>query len=118
MKLSLFGQKPAAEDEPFRSINVDEAKTMLAGGEVEIIDVREPWEYNAGHVPGARLAPLNTLLRQPKQFLTRDNLIFICASGQRSMVASEMAASLGYKQVYNVSGGTDAWRRKGYPIEK
>lgn len=91
---------------------------MLAEGQIELIDVREPWEYNAGHVPGARLAPLNTLLRQAKQYLTRDNLMFICASGSRSMVASEMAASLGYKQVYNVSGGTEAWLRKGYPIEK
>ena len=118
MKLPLFGQKPAAEDEPYRSINVDDVKTMLAEGQAEIIDVREPWEYNAGHVPGARLAPLNTLLRQPKQFLTRDNLIFICASGQRSMVASELAASLGYNQVYNVLGGTEAWLRKGYPVEK
>ncbi len=118
MKLPLFGQKPDGEQDPFRSVNVDEARTMLASGQVEAIDVREPWEYNAGHVPGARSVPLNTLLRQPRQFLTRDNLMFICASGQRSAVASEMAVSLGFTQVYNVSDGTEGWLRKGYPVEK
>ena len=119
MKLPHFGQKAAAdESEPFRTISVDEAKTMLSDGQVETIDVREPWEYNTGHVPGARSIPLNTLLRQPRQFLTRDNLVFICASGHRSSVASEMAASLGFTKVYNVSGGTDGWIRKGYPVEK
>lgn len=119
MKLPSFRQKPADdEQEPFRWVSVDEAKTMLESGQVQIIDVREAWEYNSGHVPGARLIPLNTFLRQPRQFLTSDNVLFVCAVGERASVACEMAASLGFKQVYNLSGGTSAWLHDGNAVEK
>jgi len=119
MKLPSFGQKPVEEEqEPFRWVDADEAKTMLESGQVQLIDVREQWEYKSGHIPGARNVPLNTLLRQPRQFLTSDNLLFVCAVGERSAVGCEMAASLGFKRVYNISGGTNDWIMKGNPVEK
>ena len=120
MKLPFTGQQHdhQEETEPFRQIGPDEAKKLIDDGQVQIIDVREPWEYSAGHVPGARLVPLNTFLRQPAQFATSDNLLFVCASGERSSVACEMAAALGRKQGYNLSGGTGAWVRKGFAVEK
>lgn len=119
MKLPFSGQKNEHDEaEPFRQIGPDEAKKLIDGGQVQIIDVREPWEYNSGHVPGARLVPLNTFLRQPAQFATGDDLLFVCASGERSSVACEMAAALGRKHVYNLSGGTGAWVRKGFAVEK
>jgi rhodanese-related sulfurtransferase len=121
VKLPLFGQKrteKAEEEEPFRQLSVNEAKAMLESGQVQLIDVREPSEYTAGHIPGARNVPLNTLLRQPGQYLTTDNLMFVCASGQRSAVACEMAASLGFKQVFNIEAGTTGWMMKGCPVEK
>lgn len=124
MKLPFSRQQPAGgrppeeEHEPYRQINVDEARKLLDDGKVQVIDVREPWEYNNGHLPGARLVPLNTLLRQPKQYLDKDGLVFVCASGERSAVACEMAAAMGFKEVYNVAGGTIDWIAKGYPVEK
>jgi rhodanese-related sulfurtransferase len=113
-----FSASQEEEDEPYRQIGPEEAKKLIDSGTVQIIDVREPWEYNGGHVPGARLVPLNTFLRQAAQFATSDNLLFVCASGERSSVACEMAAALGRKQVYNLSGGTGGWVRKGFAVEK
>jgi rhodanese-related sulfurtransferase len=105
-------------NEPFRWIDVDEAKTLLDGTQVQIIDVREPWEYKNGHIPGALSAPLNTLLRQPQQYLKGDAFLFVCAVGERSAVACEMASALGFEHVYNLDGGTHAWMSRGLPLEQ
>jgi rhodanese-related sulfurtransferase len=111
-------QQEQQEKEPYRGIGVDEAKTLLSKAGVQIIDVREPWEYRTGHLPGAECAPLNTFLRSPQQYLKGESLLFVCASGQRSMVACEMASAMGNRQVYNLDGGTSAWMARGLPIER
>ncbi|HEV7213847.1 MAG TPA: rhodanese-like domain-containing protein [Chloroflexota bacterium] len=104
--------------DPFKRITVTEAKKMVDAG-LPVIDVREPNEYQAGHVPGAKLVPLNSFLRSPRQHLPANGpVLFICAMGQRSGVASEMAAASGATEVYNIEGGTNDWIAKGYPTEK
>ncbi len=124
MKWPSEKQEPATKEagqeerEAFHRINVDAARQLIDSGQVQLIDVREPGEYKTGHIPGARLVPLNTLLRQPREFLTRDNLVFVCAVGERSAVACEMAVALGLSNVYNVQGGTKDWIARGYPVEK
>jgi rhodanese-related sulfurtransferase len=104
--------------EPFVRIDVPTAQRLIADGAVQVIDVREPNEYAEGHIPGVTLVPLNTLLSRPQDYLKRDNLLFVCAMGQRSALACEMAAALGMEQVYNLEGGTTAWARAGLPIDK
>lgn len=104
-------------DEDFYRIDVAEAKELIASGDVDIVDVREPWEYEKGHIPNARLVPLNTLLGNPQEHLHRDNILMVCGVGQRSAVAAEMAAALGYTRVYNLEGGTTRWIEAGLPIE-
>ena len=103
--------------EPFRRIQPDEAKAMIEAGGVTIIDVREPWEYANGHIPNAQLVPLAKIISAPAANVTTDNVIFVCEVGQRSAVAAEVAASLGKENLYNLEGGTSAWRQAGYPIE-
>jgi rhodanese-related sulfurtransferase len=111
--------EPAVEEkEGFTRIGVDQAKALIDGGGIEVIDVREAWEYKQGHIPQAHLIPLNTLLRQPREFLTGKRYIFVCAVGERSAVACEMAAALGIKEIYNLEGGTQAWIARGYPVER
>jgi adenylyltransferase/sulfurtransferase len=44
-------------------------------------------------------------------------LVFICQVGQRSALACEFAAAAGFKELYNVEGGTDAWLKAGLPVE-
>jgi rhodanese-related sulfurtransferase len=85
---------------------------------IEIIDVRDPDEYAAGHIPGARLVPLDVLRADPDAALSRDApLVFVCASGNRSLSAAKLAERFGYAQIYNLDGGTRAWARAGLPIE-
>lgn len=103
--------------EPFTRINVQEAKEMLAKG-AAIIDVREPHEYTAGHVPGAPLIPVNTVYARRAELPTDKDVIFVCAVGQRSALASEMAAAAGLTRIFNLDGGTEAWANAGEPLEK
>jgi len=104
--------------EPFVRVDVPTARQMMNQGEVKVIDVREPNEYAEGHIPGVTLVPLNTLLSRPQDFLKEDNLLFVCAMGQRSALACEMAAALGFEHVYNLEGGTTAWAKAGLPIDR
>lgn len=83
-----------------------------------LLDVREPWEFVAGHVPGAALIPLGELEQRVSE-IPRDRPIFaICHSGQRSLAAAGYLLALGYREVVNVDGGTAAWMERGYPVEK
>ena len=117
MRVPFFGrQQPRADERPaFAWLSPAEAKAKLDSDHVQLIDVREEWEYTSGHIPGARSLPLRALLRQGRQELTSDNIIFVCAVGERATAACEMAASLGFAQVYNIRGGTNGWIASGYP---
>jgi adenylyltransferase/sulfurtransferase len=104
-------------EEPFRRIQPDEARSLIDGGQVTVVDVREPWEYEKDHIAGAKLIPLARIISSPSN-ITDDHVIFVCEVGQRSGVAAELAASLGFENLYNLEGGMTAWRQSGYPVEK
>ncbi|MBI2861852.1 MAG: rhodanese-like domain-containing protein [Chloroflexi bacterium] len=110
-------QAPMPE-EPFERIDVERAKEMIERKEVQIIDVREEWEYERGHIPGAKLIPLNVVLSKPREVLEGDHVLFVCGVGERSAVACEMAAAVGLKHLYNLEGGTMDWIKKGYPVDR
>lgn len=79
-----------------------------------LVDVRQPQEYQAGHIPGARLIPLPELESAGNELGRKPNLIFYCRSGARSMVASNWAVDhLGPDvRVTNLIGGFTAWEGK------
>jgi adenylyltransferase/sulfurtransferase len=103
--------------EPFRRIQPEEARSLIDSGQVTVVDVREHWEYEKDHIAGARLIPLARIISNPSVIDT-DNVVLVCEVGQRSGVAAEVAASLGYENLYNLEGGMTAWRSHGYPVEK
>lgn len=105
------------EREPFTRISAEEAKEMLANG-ATIIDVREKHEYDSGHVPGAGHIPVNTVYARREELPKDKDLILICAVGQRSALAAEMAAAAGLTRLFNVEGGTEAWIKAGEPVER
>ena len=82
-----------------------------------LLDVREPWEYQQGHVPGAQLIPLGELERRVNEVPRDRPVLAICHSGQRSLAAAGYLQQLGYASVSNVDGGTAAWIERGYPID-
>ena len=104
----MAGEETRNPDEPFARIDVARAKELIADG-AAVIDVREPDEWNKGHIPVAKLAPLQQFMTEPQNFIERDNIVFVCAVGQRSAIACEMAAALGLEKLYNLEGGTIAW---------
>jgi hydroxyacylglutathione hydrolase len=106
----------ATDETPFRDLTLDQIKPLIDEG-YEVVDVREDWEWNKGHLPGARHVVLNTILANPSAQKLRDRTIFVCAVGERSAVAAEMAVALGVKDVVSFRGGTKAWRDAGLPLE-
>ncbi|WP_370892087.1 rhodanese-like domain-containing protein [Janibacter sp. GXQ6167] len=83
--------------------------------ETPVIDVREPAEFAAGHVPGATSIPLNQLLERAGELPTDGPLYVICASGNRSRSATEALRRTGI-EAYSVAGGTSAWADAGREI--
>lgn len=102
---------------PFRNITIDQMKALVDDG-YDVVDVRDDWEWNRGHIPGARHVVLNDILKSPHSHKFQDRTIFVCAVGSRSAIASEMAVALGTKDVVNLMGGTDAWRKAGLPLDR
>jgi rhodanese-related sulfurtransferase len=80
-----------------------------------VIDVREPEEYVAGHVPGAQLLPLGAVWSRVADVPRGVPVYVICASGNRSLAAADFLARAGV-DAWSVAGGTGAWVRAGRPV--
>ena len=89
------------------------AGAHAAGGLV--IDVREPHEYAAGHVPGARLIPLARLSHHVAELPAGKPVYVICACGDRSLTAAQFLNGSGI-DARSVRGGTSAWIARGLPV--
>lgn len=107
------------EREPFHRVTAAEAKDMIGGDDVVVIDVREPHEYSSGHVPGATLIPVNSVFARREELPKDKKIVFVCAVGQRSALAAELAAAAGLPpdKLFNLDGGTEAWKKAGQPVE-
>lgn len=96
--------------------------TTLAPGEVKavldkdkkgdflLLDVRQPEEYEAGHIPGAMLIPLGELEARWEELARDKKIITYCRSGHRSMAAAIALCGLGFKDVHTIKGGILNWR--------
>jgi rhodanese-related sulfurtransferase len=98
------------------AVDVNELERALNEG-ATVIDVREPHEFAAGHVPGARLLPLGEVSHRLSELKGSTDIHVICATGNRSETAVRLLAKRGVGAV-NVAGGTGAWRRAGKPVER
>ena len=81
-----------------------------------LVDVREPDEYVAGHVPGAVLIPMGQLANRLGEIDKTSPVYVICASGNRSSAMTDLLRGSGFEAV-SVAGGTGAWERSGRPLE-
>ena len=99
-------------------IPVDELKHWVdEKGDLQLIDVRQPGEYTSGHVPKATSIPLAHLVEEASKFDCKWRTAVICAGGYRSSAAASILARLGFRNLYNVVGGTSAWINAGYEVE-
>ncbi len=107
---------------PYATIGTDDAKRMIESG-ARVIDVRQPEEWNRGHIAEASLVPIDGIYSFGKALKALnigpdEDVIFVCASGQRSASASEIALVTGLNRVYNLANGMNGWMMRRYPIER
>jgi len=95
-------------------VDLDTFAAAHAAGAV-LLDVRNPDEYEAGHVPGAKLIPLGELATRQDELPDGDPVYVICASGGRSLTATKAMVQAGYRAV-SVAGGTRGWIEQGRPV--
>jgi len=87
--------------------------------DVQVIDVREPDEFTGplGHVPGARLVPLGSLLHRVAELDKQKPIVVVCRSGARSAQATVLLGKAGFERVANLSGGMLRWRSQRFSVE-
>ena len=89
---------------------------LHAKGEIELVDVREPYEHEAGRIAGARHVEMARLTEEAGSFDPERPLVFYCRVGARSAVASQAFRASGFHAV-NMKGGLLAWSEAGLPLE-
>ena len=95
-------------------IAVEELAAVRTSGVV--VDVREPDEYVAGHVPGAVPIPMSQLATRMGEIDKTSPVFVVCASGNRSSAMTDLLRRAGFDAV-SVAGGTGAWTRSGRLLE-
>jgi len=97
---------------PVDTIDCNEAQAKIADCSPEeycLLDVRQLKEYEAGHLPGAVLIPINELHDRWQELNSNRMTIVYCAIGGRSRAGASILQDNGFREVYNLKGGTKAW---------
>ena len=97
----------------YTTMPAEDARAWMADqkqGDYTLLDVRQPWEYQEEHIPGALLAPLGDLDGHLDELDTSKPLLTYCRSGGRSSSAASMLAGKGFPLVVNIAGGIMSWK--------
>jgi len=99
-------------EELYERLNTEDEPLLL-------IDVRTPQEFYSGHIKNTRMLPLGDLLNDTKVIndYKDKEIVTICHSGSRSMMAAQILAREGFRDIRNLTGGMMFWHRKGYPAK-
>jgi rhodanese-related sulfurtransferase len=82
-----------------------------------VLDVREPWEWEQGHIPGATLIPLAGLARRVAEVPADRDVVVVCRSGNRSREGRDILRAAGRAGVTSMNGGIVDWIGAGLPVE-
>ncbi len=95
-------------------ITPEEVKAKLdQGEEFTLLDVREPWEFEAAHMVGAKLVPMGDIPSRAHQELDPDDsIVVVCHHGVRSMNVTAWLRQQGFEKTQSMRGGIDAWSRR------
>lgn len=96
-------------------LSPQEARERVAGGEAVLIDIRGFEEFAALRADGAKCIPLPDLERRVGEIPTDKVVLVICQSGNRSQMGAERLRAIGLPNVFDVEGGTAAWKAAGLP---
>ena len=104
--------------ESSEQVSVQELAQRLDSGEaIRIVDVREPDEFEGGHLPGAVNIPLGTIGSSLPGYSADETVALVCQGGVRSEKARQRLLTE-HHGLFNVVGGTSAWVAAGLPVEK
>ncbi len=87
------------------------------GDSFVLLDVREGWEWEQGHVAQARHLPMNDVPHRLAELDPTHKIVVMCHRGQRSATVAQYLRGQGYGDVWNMEGGIDRWIGQGYPVE-
>jgi rhodanese-related sulfurtransferase len=95
-------------------ISAEDVKGKIdAGEEFVLLDVREPWEFEAAHMEGAKLIPMGDVPSRAHQELDLENpIVVVCHHGVRSMNVTAWLRQQGFEKAQSMRGGIDAWSRR------
>ncbi len=99
-------------------IDVQTAAMIKNQSDVVMIDVREQWEYDEGHIPGVTLIPMSSIESRVTEIPTDKTVILTCRSGNRSGQVYDFLTKQGFENVHNMQGGILAWEAAGLEVEK
>jgi hydroxyacylglutathione hydrolase len=109
--------KAGLETASIPQLPVDELHDRIEEGQdLQIVDVRRPTEYASGHIPGAINIALSQLTARISELDQQRPAAVACASGYRSIAAVSLLARHGFRKLFNVVGGTNAWIQSGHPV--
>ncbi|MEI7428877.1 MAG: rhodanese-like domain-containing protein [Betaproteobacteria bacterium] len=102
------------------SLTTTQATLLINREDAVVIDVRQPDEYIAGHLPESRNIPLGQLEERAAELekFKDSPLIMVCQTGARSDGACKKLEKLGFSKLNNLAGGINAWRDAGLPLKK
>ena len=110
--VQFCGVHPAEELGSNREITPAELRDKLHdGGNVVLLDVREPHEWAISHLEGALLIPQGDLPTRMSELNTADEIVLLCRSGERSALALNLLHDAGFRRLKNLVGGVNAWAR-------
>jgi rhodanese-related sulfurtransferase len=103
-----------------KEVGVAQAVQLINRQDAAAVDVREPAEFRSGHLPNARNIPLGQIAGKVKDLdkLKAKPVLLICQTGARSAQAAATLMKAGFTEVYNLSGGMNAWQQASMPVEK
>ena len=98
------------------AVSPDHGPTWVRAHEAAVLDVREPDEYVAGHIPGAISIPQADLALRLQEVPRQQHVLVACRSGLRSLASARFLKGVGYDRVTNLHGGTLGWIHAGHPV--
>ena len=108
---------PAGPAATFQSISPLQAKTLIeTRPDLQLIDCRSPEEYRQGALPGSQLIPFWEFTKGNYELPKDKPVLLVCAVGGRSLAVGQLLATKGYREVYNLKGGLDAWIEQRVPV--
>lgn len=100
------------------NVDVETVNNVQDDSRVFILDVREQWEYDEGHIPGVTLIPMGEIPNRLSEIPTDQKVIVTCRTGNRSDQVTEFLRQQGFDNVHNMEGGIVAWEAAGLPVER